>query len=578
MGFSLLAFDTNHIKRYVFGTDKLKEIRGASSLLDYLNRIVMTECATNFDAQCVYAHGGSGLFLVSTEHTNTFRKQVQQAYQTLTGGGASITATSYPVPAHIKGIGHDDLKETLQLLQWRLQEEKVHAAAFLALASHPFLRLCDSCGVEYAAPPDTRKKNIYDPGEEDERYCASCQRKRLRDGEVKDFISTFEAQRGSRDDDPLWHTILSRLRAMDYDLPLLTERPSDFNVFRNFRGAKDYLALVYADANNMGSAIEQYNRLDERQAFAHTIDDAIYTSVCTAITHHLKIKDHLKPREQQTDDLDHPIFPFDILLMGGDDICMVVPASVALDVALTIAETFHSETQKARMLGKIKDNHTLSVGVVLAPIKYPFGLLQEMAETTLKFAKKDGADARAKNKDAEIDDTRINFMIVTGSSSSDFTSVYNAVYHKLDEDVVQEFHATLRPYAPADLSNLLRAIRDKDGSNLGRTKLHQVREAVLKIDLTTSVSDGLAVLVNWREKQRNHVVRNVYEFAGRYQMPQSNLDDPILGFPRVTFPWFADGEKMRKQKKYAVYRTSLLDFIELYNFVSREGDANDDEK
>ena len=34
----LVALDTNHIKQYVFATDKLKEIRGASSILDNLNR------------------------------------------------------------------------------------------------------------------------------------------------------------------------------------------------------------------------------------------------------------------------------------------------------------------------------------------------------------------------------------------------------------------------------------------------------------------------------------------------------------------------------------------------------------
>jgi len=83
----------------------------------------------------------------------------------------------------------------------------------------------------------------------------------------------------------------------------------------------------------------------------------------------------------------------------------------------------------------------------------------------------------------------------------------------------------------------------------------------------------LAVLVSWREKQRNHVVNNVYEFAGRYQLPRSNPADPVSGFPRVVFPWFLDG---KNEKDYAVYRTSLLDFIELYDFVSREGGDIDD--
>lgn len=45
MSKTLVALDTDHIKRYVFATNKLKEIRGASSILDHLNRILMKEVA-----------------------------------------------------------------------------------------------------------------------------------------------------------------------------------------------------------------------------------------------------------------------------------------------------------------------------------------------------------------------------------------------------------------------------------------------------------------------------------------------------------------------------------------------------
>jgi hypothetical protein len=579
MGLSLVAFDTDHIKQYVFGTDKLKEIRGASSRLDYLNRIVMNEFAYGH-AEEIYAHGGSGLFLVDTEHVDTFKGQVQQAYHDETGGGASITAVDLPVPKHIN-VHKDDIKDLLDLLQWRLQEEKARSSEFLALPSHPFMRPCDACGVEYADARGQDREDAQGPdtddepdmSEEGEHYCKSCNSKRARDLKVKifikDFISHVDIKREAPPDDYLWKKIISRLSEMQYDIPLRTRRPKDFNVFSNFKGSKDYLALVYADANNMGHTIEQYTTLNSRKEFAYAIDAAVYEAVCTAITRHLRINDHLKPQEQRSDELKYPVFPFDILLMGGDDICMVVPASVALDVALTLSETFHNVTQKA---------HTLSVGVVMAPVKYPFGLLQEMAETTLKFAKKAGSDAKAKQKDKLVDDTRINFMIVTGSTSSNFKSVHNAVYHRQNDDTRQDFYATLRPYSPEDLRVLLKTIRGKDGANLGRTKLHQIREAVLKMNLTTSVGDGLSVLHNWREKQRNHVVRNVYDFAGNYQMPRSNPDDPVSGFPRVIFPWFKDGTKIYDNHEYTIYRTPLLDFIELYDFISRDGGDNVEEE
>ena len=549
MGLSLVAFDTDHIKRYVFGTDRLKEIRGASSLLDHLNRVIMQQVAKNYDGtEMVYAHGGSGLFLVPDEHVGAFQAEVRQSYDVLTGGGASITAASWPVPDaaiteggknNLAEIGKKDLGDELELLQWRLQEEKLHPPSVLALPSHPFLRLCDACGIEYAEPEkvqeDSKKvrKVPRAPDEGNQQYCASCQKKRIRDSDVQDFLSEIEAGKDLFELEPLWHGIIRGLRDLKYDLSARPERPTDFNVFRNFKGAKDYLALIYADANNMGRAISNCPNLLARKKLAEAIDKAIYTSVCTAIARHLKVNDHLKPREQLEGDFTQAVFPFDILLLGGDDVCLVVPASVALDVALTLAETFRQETDLPLFHEVTEQPPSLSVAVVLAPIKYPFGLLQETAETALKFAKKDGADARTQARKAgqTVDDTRINFLVVTGSNSSDFKAIYNTMYHKEDETAHREFHATLRPYAPADLHALLKAIRAPAGLSLGRTKLHQVREAVLQMNLTTSVSDGLAMLSNWRPKQREHVVRQVYEFAGRHQMPRSNPDDPASGFP-----------------------------------------------
>ncbi len=150
MGLSLIAFDTDHIKRYVFATEKLKEIRGGSSLLDYLNRIVMTQSAARYGAQPVYANGGSGQFIVATEQADSFGKEVQQNYLATTGGGASITFVSIPLPEHITDISNDDIADTFALLQWRLQEEKQHPPEVFTSPSHPFLRLCNSCGTKYA--------------------------------------------------------------------------------------------------------------------------------------------------------------------------------------------------------------------------------------------------------------------------------------------------------------------------------------------------------------------------------------------------------------------------------------------
>ncbi len=569
MGLSLIAFDTDHIKRYVFATNKLREIRGASSLLDYLNRSVMCKLANKHGAKDkIYANGGSGLFLIETERAEAFGQEVQREYSKFTGGSASITYVYVPLPEGCTGGEGEDVVTTLKVLQWQLQEKKLQPPDVIALPSHPFMRICDACGAEYASPEEKEwhKDAIRDPGEQDELsnelYCESCQKKRLRDLTVKNFIS--RPGRRKEIDEPLWDSLIERLQKSGYDLLPGVDRPSDFNDFTNFKGEKDYLGLIYADANNMGKALQNCITLPQRKEFADRIDNAIYDAVCAAIVKHLRIEDHLKPAAR----IDHPILPFDILLLGGDDVVMVVPASVALDVALTIAREFRQFASKG------DEVHTLSAGVVLAPVKYPFGLLHSTVESTLKFAKKKSAEARA--KDRQDDDTRINFMVVTGGSDRDFNSVYDTVYHKKYDEpkaAKKEFYATLRPYAPDDLELLLNAIRGGHKLQLGRTKLHQMREAVLEMNLTTAVIEGMALLTNWREKQRNYVVQEVYEFGKRHQLKRCNPLDPASGFPQVTFPWFRDGTNQGR----VVYRTSPLDFVELYDFLSREVENGSDE-
>jgi hypothetical protein len=199
-----------------------------------------------------------------------------------------------------------------------------------------------------------------------------------------------------------------------------------------------------------------------------------------------------------------------------------------------------------------------------------------MAESALKFAKKAAHDDQTKSENSEeFDGTRINFLVVTGGSKPDFKLIYNDLYHRTDKDKKGlEFHASLRPYKPEELQRLLSSIREGRRLRLGRTKLHQLREAVLDKNLTTSVQKGLATWHNWRsEKQRGYVTGLVYEYATRRQAARANMDDPASLFARFTFPWFADG----KNKERDVYRTPLLDFIELYDFVAREGEDNGDE-
>ncbi len=562
---TLLSVDTDHIKQFVFATNKLKEIRGASSLLDKLNRREMKRLAKEYNAKLVYTNGGSGMFLVedSEEKAIDFGKAIQRTYLEKTDSGATISFAVQKIPDDIDDVWHNKrVHPYMRLLYYRLLQNKgLSHQEIEVLPSHPFMRPCDACGVHYAE--DKYQGKSADPDDQERRYCGVCLKKRDEDHKVRGGIEQLvedKVKTGNVVEHPenpfAWEKLIGMLPPT-YKLEFNTDRPPDFNKLEGLSGGKDYMALIYADANQMGTVMDELKTLEDRETVAQTVDNAIYTAMSKAIVKHLPIVSGEGKNKY--------MFPFDILMIGGDDVMVVTPANVAMDVALTLAKEFRDETKKNDIREK-KEGYTLSVAVVLAPVKYPFGLLHALADTTLKYAKKEGAKreeaAGKRGKLEDFDKTTINFVVVAGNTGHEFDKIMESLSRK-NKDEQTRFYATLRPYSVQELEELRVAVLKGKEIDLGHTKLHQLREAVIKKNLTTSVSDARAVLNNWKEKQWQHVYRYVYAVASRYQEPHKENEKPGTLFPRMTFPWFEDGED--------VYRSPLLDFAELYDFIEQKG-------
>ena len=558
---TLVAFDTDHIKQYVFATNKLKEIRGASSRLDHLNRRAMNGIFPEDYAKPVYTNGGSAMFLVedSEDKAREFGEAIRRAYLEQTGGGATISFNVQAIPDSIQDVWNDPaLHPYVRLLHYRLLLDKGRTHQDIeVLPSHPFMSPCDACGVRYAE--DQYPGDSADPDDRDRRYCRVCREKLVEDHKVRGGIEQLvEKKLGIRKtviNPPYTWEKLIELLPSDYLEPN-TNRPTDFNKLEGLSGGRDYMALIYADANQMGTAMDKLETLKDREDVAKMIDEAIYKALSQAIVDHLPIV----PGERKGEYM----FPFDILMIGGDDVMVVAPANAAMDVALTLATEFRKATG---------EQHSLSVAVILAPIKYPFGLLHDLADSTLKYAKREGAkreEAFKKRQEAagipvkpgDFDNTIINFVVVAGNTGSDFEKVMESLSQK-NTNQQAKFYATARPYSVEDLEKLRSTILTGKEMDLGHTKLHQLREAVMKRNLTTSVSDARAVLTSWRKpKQWQHVYGYVYEAAASYQKLYQESEKLGDLFPRVTFPWFRYQEDERD-----VYRSPLLDLVELYDFI-----------
>ncbi|NLE46316.1 MAG: hypothetical protein GX620_16480 [Chloroflexi bacterium] len=503
MGRALVAFDTDHIKAYVFGTSKLKEIRGASALLDRLNREEMPGLA---GGTTIYANGGAGLFEVEEEQVSHALDSVTQAYQLSTRTG-SITGTSVALPG-----GSANVQAALALLRHQMRAGKDRSTGPTSPLTHPLLHFCDSCGTEYAESTDAA---------EGEMLCASCAAKRSEDERVRNEIGGWISGQMPLNRSRLWGRLIDDLRRQgDYPIGGY-ERPPDFNALGRISSPANYMGLIYADGDGMGKVIEGISDLDELRRFADAVDTAVYQVTQEAIA------THLIPHNP-------PHWPFDVLLLGGDDLVMVTRAQSAIEVALHIVERFPAITQE--LWGTAL---SLSASVVLAHVNYPIGSLLSLAESCLKTAKQQQSRRRLQGE--SLTGGLLNFLVVTSSNHLDYREYYNEV---LMERTATDgtLYRTQRPYSVDEMHALLARIRS--AQQAPRTKVEQLRQAVFKSRKQGTIDAMMAVL-----RLRNKGHRNaLLELAGPREQ-------------QLYLPWV---------KKDGDWVTQVLDVAELIDFVPGE--------
>lgn len=505
----LVAFDTDHIKQYVFATDTLKEIRGASALLDNLNQkkmkgIILSCDLREEDIQTVYAKGGSAMFVVPAEKANRVLTAMQRAYRETTITG-SVTGVSEPLPDHWQGLS-TPIPEELRRASYKLQRAKAEAPLHCACVAHGLLKECQSCEEHYAEieVPDAEQETIL--------LCKSCWTKR------QYFAKHVKPEKPNR--------------------------PQDINVLGELSKPRNYVGLIYADGNNMGTFLDALDSLEEVQQFSDVIDEAIEKAVQEAI------EMYYQPEARTKTD------PYEILLQGGDDLVMLTTAQTAIDVALTVAESFHRRTAGIRELLETKiaadrvermfqHEPSLAVSVILAHANFPLSVSLSLAESSLKFAKTGYAKRLVEASETDHQGM-LNFMTVYNANALDFETFYQ---QDLRDDITRTddvIYRTLRPYTVQEMKQLQQDVR-QHLHRVPKRKLHQLRDAIFQ-EKDQAMLAALAAMIRATDQEKRHLQAILRHFAGKCE---------------VFFPWY----KVPRNAKQAYYYTSLLDAIELYDFL-----------
>jgi CRISPR/Cas system-associated protein Cas10 (large subunit of type III CRISPR-Cas system) len=523
---ALIYFDIEHIKKYVFGTGKLKEIRGASSILDEFNRekieeIIFAICDnqgfSQNDYYKIYAGGGGALFIAPSKVAEEIISCVCKKFKEKTDS-ASITASWIEIKED--DIRENDITQNFDKYQRELIN-KLHEKSFREARSEyrsleGFIKNCESCGSFPAShlesQPDTRVK---------EMICSTCHKKRKQNEKIKNFSSRDSS------DKTILNDLLRRLTEASGDKFKNKKFPNDFNeIGKQSRSNKKYMGLIYCDGNNLGRYIEEkINSASDMENFSKKLEEALIDSVVESIDKYLRPKGD--------------ILPFDILLLGGDDLVMVTPADRILDVTLHICQNFAIKMQD--------EGITLSVGLVIAKPSFPFNQYLEIAESLLKSSKLELANRMQKNSSENNQEGIVNFKTISAAGSlkysdDDYTITTNE--YKLIK--------TMKPYSLKELEKLVCSIKGFKSNNFSTSTLNQMRTIIDQTDVKKTRSEVEIIDSIARMKDEKKMV--LLKFLNKFS-PDENY----------TPPWFNT-----ENNGIPVYKTPLLDLVDLYTFVEKE--------
>ncbi len=504
----LLVTDTPGIKQFVFGTDALAEVRGASALLDRLNRdctIPTLSESLPAEAECipVFANGGTGQFILHVPDTTTAEGAVHalaRFYREQTGGDLRIVWGLVPWPEAMP------YQEAAREAYFQLRTSRETARDNRTAAQMPLLLECGSSSHLPALPQPYRWGG--------------------------ESLMLSEAVRGKREEARLlresgpwigWMDHLSRNGPWPDRGDWRTLRAREAEALEEARqrdrapARKGYVGLVYADGNAMGRLVQELDDQDTCKAFSELVDLSIRDACHQALD---EVCAEEIAAQRASPDKPRPL-PADILLLGGDDLLVLLPADVTLPFTLCVTEAFEKITRRrindlppgsARAFFekrlKTERSLTISCGVALAPAKYPFYLLLDLAEDLLRSAKQGGSRAPEAKGEKYWAPSYVDFHLIVGPAGADLAAVREEDYFVGRNDTPWR---TLRPYSRDRLRGLRDAVECLQQARIPRSKLQDLFDAALDPRASRAELHSRELFARLREDRVHHERRALWQ-------------------------------------------------------------------
>ncbi len=512
----LVSFDTDHIKEYLFATNRLKEIRGASALLadldcrryKFLRRVAGKE-------NLVYSAGGGAAVLVEDEKlADRLLAHEEKHFRRLTHSASMTGICLKPEPSQTNAAG--DSKKTkfgdrMNQAAGELRKRKAEKAELSTIPVQPYFRLCASCG-QY--PALNRAEDV-----SGDLLCQSCHMKRdwgyqKRRGFYSEFLKYVKHKHG----ETLWK--------QDF-------MPDDLGDIGDTATPNGYVGYLTIDGNKMGSTFQD---LTEREQY-RKLSDAL-AGLVQEITFEALLK-YAKPRAG--------VSPFEIVLIGGDDIKLFTAADIAVPVARYILSEF--ETRSKILLQKVgltaEKGCTMAAAVVLCHSNFPIPALVDLGEELLKSAKRLCAEH-------EYAESAIDFEVITSSAA--------------DLDIARAQVPHNKPYTLNQIDRLLYYAQQLREKEIPHTQLQMVYDACHHSKVMGTKVEGTMALL--------HTLGRLRKLDQRIVLKDFLIKVAGVDASKAThWPWIMVHKEKEQPETPEMLKTALVDLIDLYEFTGNGDQA-----
>ncbi|MGL6101423.1 MAG: Cas10/Cmr2 second palm domain-containing protein [Fusobacteriaceae bacterium] len=520
----LVVVETIKIKDYIFSTNKLKLIRGASYLLDYLNQVEVPKILIEngysekdgkiTDERVLYIGAGNAKFFANSEKDGEkIAGMIEDVYNKMAPGSKVVTAIVEFEGDTGKAI--DETAEKVAILKstgFKIQNIDL-----------PFIEKCELCATNPAEFTiqdiscvnnhnllQGQLKNLL-KDEKSSKFCNECLQKLIYSNEIKEdkekigFYSIFKNE--------------FQEKFPDY---IQAEELNEYS------DGKSFIGLVYSDGDGLGDFLkgikEKIKTNEEYQKFIGEFSKKLDEITKNALMDTLEeMRDNFPVKNGKRN-------YGEFLIVGGDDVCAIFPSKIALKISHRYQEIFEKKMMEFKNDGEKKygisglENITTSSGVVIAKSKTPIHYLFEKGLELQKFAKK---KRYSKLKNESRKTGYIDFQVIGSEGCVDLIKFRKSV------DGLYE-----NPYSLKEFSQFSEFIAELNRIEFPKTKIREIYDLIQnreleefekKMELINTISKmqdkHLDFLIkNWNfEFNENKLLNNfknifavleVYDFVG----------------------------------------------------------------